>query len=71
MKQIQKAQLLLGFIILLAISLCLTPTVDAKIYRYTSPDGAVLFSDVPQQGARQVILPPVSHYSEPVLKTIQ
>lgn len=53
---------LLGFIVLV-----LSTSVCASIYRYKSNDGSVVYSDAPQQGATQVILPPLSHYSEPSL----
>ena len=71
MKRTYKAQRLLGFIILWIIGGLLIPIAHAKIYRSASPDGAVVFSDVPRQGATQIVLPPVSHYSGPVLKKTQ
>jgi len=46
------------FLVLLLLP-ALAATAQSKVYRWTGPDGATVFSDEPRPGAQEVEIPPV------------
>ena len=53
---------------MLIAGLSLPPTIaHAKIYKTTDEQGNVVFTDVPEKGAEQVDLPPISTFTPPPL----
>jgi hypothetical protein len=49
----------------------LSLTAQAEVYKSIGPDGTVIFTDQPTEGAEKVYIPPVPTYSAPKLPEIR
>ena len=52
-------------IYILVMSLCSSPAFAEKVYKHTSPDGIVTYSDEPAEGSQEIVLPKPQTYSLP------
>ncbi len=51
------------YLVLLVLGLLLTAPGQAKIYKWKMPDGSVRYSDQPQPGATELVLPKIQTYT--------
>ncbi|MEW6353714.1 MAG: DUF4124 domain-containing protein [Pseudomonadota bacterium] len=56
-------------LIVILIGLGLAAGASAAVYKYVGPDGQVTYSDRPQQGAKEVELPPLAPAAPPPAST--
>lgn len=52
------------------MAIYLSPCWATKVYKHTAEDGTVFFSDTPQQGAEEIVIPPVQTYHDPQSGTL-
>lgn len=63
-------QVFLRRLIIILLGLGMIASASAAVYKHVSPDGQVTYSDRPQQGAKEVELPPLAPAAPPPASTL-